>query len=129
MMGVIIQNGSASVVNQVAELCELKEIRNMVKRPIQCDDGTVRAILAGTQTSLCKVIDPQPLRIEVPSKFACELGRQLTHGVFDGNGGAIKCPYGKVGDELWVQEAFITGWEAEDSRKLAFVWTSTQQFS
>jgi len=69
----------------------------------------VRAILDGTKTQTRRVVKPQP----------CEGGRvrnlvnefwSVQLGILDGNPHGewqdFKCPYGKVGDRLWVRETF-----------------------
>lgn len=60
----------------------------MKERPILFSASMVQAILAGTKTQTRRVVKPQP-----PNGLLLE----LWYGV---------CPYGKVGDQLWVRETW-----------------------
>lgn len=78
----------------------------------------VQAVLNGTKTQTRRVVKPQPrdcsdihkLYEEADWKNEPMKFERVTHGLWCcslcGNGIGIKCPYGKVGDELWVRETF-----------------------
>lgn len=76
----------------------------MTERPILFSGPMVRAILDGTKTQTRMVVKPQPT---------------LDHGlVFEGialgkfgavSDSEIACPYGTIGDRLWVKETFYRG--------------------
>jgi hypothetical protein len=83
----------------------------MKERPILFSAPMIRAILAGTKTQTRRVVKPQP---EHPH-FG---GRAPLMLALDDEGielylhsrvlaQAIRCPYGKVGDRLWVRETFL----------------------
>jgi hypothetical protein len=68
------------------------------ERPILFNVDMVRAILAGRKTQTRRVVKPQPIWVydnKVPVKPEDADPK-----------GAIKCPYGKPGDRLWVRETF-----------------------
>lgn len=72
----------------------------MRERPILFSGPMVRAILAGTKTQTRRAMRPQPsLTPEVDSEAGIAefyTGDELA--------GSVRCPYGKVGDRLWVKE-------------------------
>lgn len=83
----------------------------MKERPIIFTEDSVRLIMAGTKTQTRRIINPQPTgpsnidRIE----FAGELGWVPTSpsgkaGIFSPS--FYRCPYGDVGDRLWVREVW-----------------------
>ena len=68
----------------------------MRKRPIIMGYESVRAILEERKTQSRRVIKPQPKFIGAPN---------VPFKTDDANPkGIINCPYGKVGDRLWVRE-------------------------
>ena len=75
------------------------------EKPIIFSTEMVRAILEGRKTQTRRVIKPQPIERQrivltiTPSVVALmnELGRQIN---------LIECPYGQVGDRLWVRETW-----------------------
>jgi hypothetical protein len=68
----------------------------MKERPIIMGAESVRAILEGRKTQSRRVIKPQPKFIGSPN---------VPFKTDDANPkGIINCPYGKVGDRLWVRE-------------------------
>jgi hypothetical protein len=68
----------------------------MKERPIIMGAESVRAILEGRKTQSRRVIKPQPKFIGAPN---------VPFKTDDANPkGIINCPYGKVGDRLWVRE-------------------------
>jgi hypothetical protein len=81
----------------------------MKERPIIMGAESVRAILEGRKTQTRRVIDPRRYNIggwDMPvSKSDVEAG----YPVYQDNNGDFhsvveRCPYGKVGDRLWVRE-------------------------
>jgi hypothetical protein len=64
----------------------------MKEYPIIFNGEMVRAILAGTKTQTRRIIKPQPF----------DLIKSWPANPKDGS--EIKCPYGTVGDRLWVRE-------------------------
>ena len=90
------------------------------ERPINCTDDEVRAILAGTLTELRRGVKPTmtpphvaPLRIEPwiiggeqetdEYGYPCWAG---FHPDYPGEAKWLTCPYGGVGERLWVREAW-----------------------
>ena len=68
------------------------------ERPIIFSGPMVRSILDGRKTQTRRIIKPQPAWVygdTVPVKTADADPK-----------GAIRCPYGKPGDRLWVRETF-----------------------
>ena len=86
----------------------------MKQRPILFSTPMVQAILEGRKTQTRRVVKPQPIY---------DLSKGVTpfnHGILWGSRSnknpdgsyslwKAKCPYGKVGDVLWVRETFING--------------------
>lgn len=96
----------------------------MKERPILFSAPMVRAILDGTKTQTRRLVKPQPEPIPVdvpkapgdngwwwPAKAARSMVQIRDMGAF--------CPYGKLGDRLWVREAFFAWgrWETRFSAK------------
>jgi hypothetical protein len=74
----------------------------MKERPIIFSGPMVRAILEGIGTQARLAIKPQP--------DEDGLARELSSGDwFDTSGRVYPCPYGKVGDRLWVRETWLQG--------------------
>lgn len=70
----------------------------MKEHPILFSGLMVRAILAGSKTQTRRVVKPQPIRgAETYRPGDALMGPQ---------GEPIACPYGQVGDRLWVRETF-----------------------
>lgn len=68
----------------------------------------VQAILRGDKTQTRRVVKPQPEKIGGFTKFAWGAGTsENTMPVVAGFSTESKCPYGKVGDLLWVRETFL----------------------
>lgn len=82
---------------------------DVVERPILFSGPMVSAILDGRKTQTRRVIKPQPLKsshygdVEESDKYPGEW--------FQWEGGdrgeSFTCPYGNVGDRLWVRERFM----------------------
>lgn len=70
----------------------------MKERPILFKDEMVRSILDGRKTQTRRIVKPQPLNDDIDN-----LG-DLSTIVIGGN--FIKCPYGHIGDRLWVRETW-----------------------
>lgn len=78
----------------------------------------VQAILAGNKTQTRRVVKPQPNVIEAIYDGTSDLSsNEIHHFLEHTNGGKPiekyynvgKCPYGKVGDRLWVRETYCLG--------------------
>ena len=72
----------------------------MTNHPIIFNSAMVRAILDGRKTQTRRVIKPQPMQINNEVPLIQEIKGKLI-AVQKQN-----CPYGKVGDTLWVREGF-----------------------
>jgi hypothetical protein len=70
------------------------------ERPIIFSTEMVKAILAGRKTQTRRVVKPQPADVENDAWRAEFFNDLITKGH------DIGCPYGQVGDRLWVREAF-----------------------
>lgn len=89
----------------------------MEQRPILFSTPMVQAILAGRKTQTRRKADMTSRHI-----------RKLFNGEFEGESGRIyKCPYGQVGDVLWVRETWQWDWIDCDKKeeKCYFFKTST----
>ena len=69
------------------------------ERPILFSGSMVRAILSGSKTMTRRVIKPQP-----SSKLAEEFTTEDVNAAWQSGFVDVKCPYGDVGDRLWVRE-------------------------
>lgn len=85
------------------------------ERPILFSGAMVRAILAGKKTQTRRVINPQPTVHDFGRGVEPALvGRSLCSGYLavgvdrfnQGEHGPVRCPYGHLGDRLWVRETF-----------------------
>lgn len=76
----------------------------MNERPILFSGAMVRAILAGKKTQTRRVVKPQP--VEDPPGYLIYTDRRgLESGTFVKDAGWwLNCPYGDIGDRLWVRE-------------------------
>lgn len=101
------------------------------EKPILFSGPMVRAILEGRKTQTRRIIKPQPLATKVNGGVCYSWAgerredgriRRIPNGPRQCHGGAKVslidligeyCPYGKVGDQLWVRETFAkTGYGA-----------------
>lgn len=74
------------------------------ERPILFSTPMVQAILEGRKTMTRRVVKPQPKIIHaIYSDASLETEKIFRHG-----DQRIHCPYGTIGDRLWVRETF--GW-------------------
>jgi len=91
----------------------------MKEHPIIFSTDSVRAILEGRKTQTRRVIKPQPQLIDYIPK-GCRLARKIYEAKYDSRiyhfhnsfgAWVIKdyCPYGQVGDRLWVKENHTYG--------------------
>lgn len=89
----------------------------MKLRPILFSTPMVQAILEGRKTQTRRVVKPQPITVNTTEEglsveqFKAKAKELQDLGLVDiihGTGGHVfpKCPYGKVGDVLWVRETF-----------------------
>lgn len=81
----------------------------MKERPILFNGEMVRAILEGRKTQTRRIIKPQPFDVTPIQPRSIQI-------LWDGNAHSDKfargticklCPYGKVGDRLWVRETYV----------------------
>ncbi len=76
----------------------------MTEHPILFSGPNVRAILEGRKTQTRRVIRPQPTSITAHTE---EVGNTSVIEIYDqGSARFIKCPYGQLGDSLWVRETW-----------------------
>lgn len=76
----------------------------MKERPILFSAPMVRAILDGSKTQTRRIIKPQPIAVRnVDGPAICPMCRPPFQSF------AMRCPYGKPGDRLWVKENFHLG--------------------
>lgn len=89
----------------------LREI--MKERPILFSSEMVRAILDGRKTMTRRVVKTNNHSTNLDTYFMdgepSVLGMQFTDGT------NVKCPYGKVGDRLWVRETWTQRWDDDKS--------------
>ncbi len=88
----------------------------MTERPILFNATMVRAVLAGTKTQTRRVVKPQFAKEAAPVEMPAT--DPIRGWVVGGHSGiwwcdaaanpdeAMRCPYGKPGDRLWVREAW-----------------------
>jgi hypothetical protein len=86
----------------------------MKERPILFSAPMVRAILDGTKTQTRRVVKPQPYQSEFEPD-TLHINGLTKKGEFFSASTNIeefikRCPYGKVGDQLWVRETFNGTW-------------------
>lgn len=88
------------------------------QRPILFSTAMVQAILAGSKTQTRRVIKPQPVTVasDVLGRYFEVSHRHSGIGELQDE---IKCPYGKVGDVLWVREEHYRfgHWEHDNTKK------------
>lgn len=105
----------------------------MKERPILEDTDMVKAILEGRKTQTRRVLSNQPdkncdeafLGLDGIWCFSKPtLSKRISY-----SGDDIKCPFGQVGDRLWVREAFMPDpsadsdhWNDEDSLHTYYSW-------
>ena len=82
------------------------------ERPILMQADMVRAVLSGSKTQTRRIIKPQPQ----PGSYSDGIGLSnangrawvvfKTHTMPKPTNNSAECPYGRVGDILWVRETF-----------------------
>jgi hypothetical protein len=103
----------------------------MKERPILFSSEMVRAILDGRKTQTRRVIKPQPpINCQVWSGWIIdstaekEIGSASwtdVPGVLFNKEHIVKCPFGKMGDLLWVRETWrIVGWHEGEPYLLGY---------
>lgn len=82
----------------------------MKQRPILFSDPMVRALLDGSKTQTRRVMKPQPIADQrfsggyyIPASKRTEGAIISVEAPYVGRA----CPYGQVGDQLWVRETFL----------------------
>lgn len=88
----------------------------MRERPIIINADMVRAVLDGRKTQTRRIIAPSIRTADVQFELHQQADGSWTplhtfnEGTFDKTGSErpIKCPFGAVGDHLWVRETFAT---------------------
>ena len=98
--------------------------RAAVERPVLFSGPMVRAILEGRKTQTRRVMEPQPRSgqtwgvVEESERYAGEWFQWYDGGE---KTASFSCPYGVIGDRLWVREAFtVQPQSAISSRDLVF---------
>lgn len=105
------------------------------ERPLVLTTEEVNAVLAGHKTQHRMPFDFEfikdvnvPIVQKVADETDCTLSELVT-GAYNDSVYDFVCPFGKVGDRLWVQEDFIPdppaghdAWEDEDSVTNYFQW-------
>lgn len=75
------------------------------EKPILFSTLMIQAILAGRKTQTRRIIKPQPQENDHPDKLG-KFWWKGSHG-WDERQLIPLCPYGQIGDILWVRETFI----------------------
>lgn len=70
------------------------------ERSIDASDQTINDILFARKTQFRKRINPQPQNID-------DLDSGTVCGAWQSGFVDVKCPYGDIGDRLWIREDFI----------------------
>lgn len=85
----------------------------MTERPILFSAPMVRALLDGSKTQTRRIMKVQPIRSgNFWEVFGAGWSDRITKvPAVSGHSLASKCPFGKVGDQLWVRET----WRTDDS--------------
>lgn len=94
----------------------------MKERPIILNAGMVRAVLDGRKTQTRRIIKVQPHAGVRDSVF-------VESGLEDGHGKQLVCPFGAVGDRLWVRETFRVHSRATDVATLVYKASEQQSWT
>lgn len=78
----------------------------MKERPILFSAAMIRAILAGTKTQTRRQIKPQPNVDGVDLQTPPDQIDNLIKAAWNAGFVDVRCPYGQVGDRLWVRETW-----------------------
>lgn len=89
---------------------QLAHTPNVRERPILFSAPMLRAILEGRKTQTRRVVKPQPEqvlvdRVKETGRWQFEWGYPQKDGNYTAS---IPCPFGVVGDRLWVKEGIFT---------------------
>lgn len=79
------------------------------EHPIILSTDMVKAILEDRKTMTRRVIKPQPVLVQDKTNMCSELfqwGKETD--IVNAEGLIYYCPYGRVGDKLWVKETWAT---------------------
>lgn len=75
------------------------------ERPILFSAPMVRAILEGRKSCTRRIVKPQPETVDYPARYLPnEWG--FYNGAYPPHGKAVRSPYGKPGERLFVKEAY-----------------------
>lgn len=99
------------------------------ERPILFNTEMVQAVLDGRKTQTRRVIKEQPDG-EVTAKWL-DLKDKMPAFIFCNNGMECvtrKCPYGEVGNRLWVRETWADGYEDKPYIYKADGWDADHKF-
>ena len=78
---------------------------------VRCTADEVQAILEGTKTQLRFPLTPQPTSVQTGSTVPYNGSTSFLRE-------SLRCPYGEVGEYLWIREAFVTGHETDGNGDL-----------
>lgn len=82
----------------------------MKERPILFSAPMVRALLNGSKTQTRRVIKPQPDILPRAKLCLAADDEGIELHLYSGGVHLARCPYGNVGDQLWVRESFQPIW-------------------
>ena len=90
----------------------------MKERPLILKDYAVRAVLAGLKTQDRRIVNPQPDKYHDGEPYWFVGGYRAwkfrdCDDILRRGGNDLKCPYGELGDRLWLKEA----WRSWDERQ------------
>ncbi|MBK67985.1 MAG: hypothetical protein CMP22_07645 [Rickettsiales bacterium] len=88
----------------------------MNEKPILFNAEMVQAILSGQKTQTRRIIKPQP---------GSHLDDDIIKGAWEDGFIDVKCPYGKIRDQLWVRENTYADHETSDSIVLSKYFDGT----
>lgn len=94
----------------------------MKARPILFSAAMIRALLAGTKTQTRRVMKPQPVSGSV--SWGCIGGQGF--GFIDADR-VFHCPYGQLGDLLWVRETWAPRADEESSFRRWFLHSEPER--
>lgn len=94
----------------------------MKERPILFNADMVRAVLDGRKTQTRRIMKVQPHAGVRNSPF-------VKSGIEDGHGKELVCPFGEVGDRLWVRETFRVHSRATDVATLVYKASEQQSWT
>ncbi len=94
----------------------------MKERPILFNADMVCAVLDGRKTQTRRVMKVQPHAGVRNSPF-------VKSGIEDGHGKELVCPFGEVGDRLWVRETFRVHSRATDVATLVYKASEQQSWT